>query len=128
MIEEIVHFCAPSKWGEVFFDQVDQWMESRRYRSHEYETDAAAYCAHKGLHVEIRFCHVEVETDKRTLACAFSWKTEVEREFFFRAIGDEDFVALKAQPREVAHLLPTVRVSLARTTSLYRTYRHTFGI
>jgi hypothetical protein len=127
VIEEIVHFCAPSKWGAVFFDQVDQWMESRRYRTHEYETDAAAYCAHRGLHVDIHFSHVEMETDRRTLACTFCWKNEVEREFFFRAIGDENFMPLKVQPSDSAYVSPTGSVDFARTSYSSPEDRHAFG-
>ena len=128
MIEEIVHFCAPSKWGEVFFDQVDQWMESRRYRSHEYETDAAAYCAHMGLHVEIQFCHVEVETDRSTLACTFCWTTEAARECLSRAIGDEDCMLPKVHPSEASYLLPTVSAGRSRANYSHSSNRHIFGI
>lgn len=85
MIDEMVRFCAPPDWAVAFFDQVDSWREARLRRTHEHETDAAAYCAHLGLHVRISFCHVDIDPNRRTLASLFSWANPVEREFFFRA-------------------------------------------
>lgn len=90
MLSQMVCFNAPEKWALDFFDRVESWRSSRPRRTHVYETDAAAYCAHLGLRVDIKYCHVEFASGKRALGCVFKWESSSERELFFKTIGNDD--------------------------------------